>query len=305
MLASISAGTLKQYNTTYKNWWQFCHARGLNVYKASISDIIQFLTEKFEANAGYSSLNTARSALSLLMAEEIGNDNRMKRFFRGLYRLKPALRRYTESWNPGVVLKLLTSWGNNKELNLERLSKKLVTLLALATAQRVQTLSLIKLEDISILESKISIRITELIKTSVSTKTQTTIQLPYFNQNPVICPARALQTYIENTAELRDNEKYLLLTFKKPFKRASTQTFSRWIKWVLKESGIDTNKFKAHSTRHSATSTAKQAGVSIDVIRKTAGWSENSLTFAKFYDVPINNDVSPATFVEAVLNCDK
>lgn len=53
------------------------------------------------------------------------------------------------------------------------------------------------------------------------------------------------------------------------------------------DSGNDTNVFDACSTRHAATSTAKRKGISIDCIKKTAGWSENSRTFENFYDKPI------------------
>lgn len=80
------------------------------------------------------------------------------------------------------------------------------------------------------------------------------------------------------------------MTTKKPFRKTSTQTLSHWVKDVLKESGIDTLVFSAHSTRHASTSAAKRLGVDIEVIRKTAGWTKNSATFAKFYDRNIISD---------------
>lgn len=90
------------------------------------------------------------------------------------------------------------------------------------------------------------------------------------------------------TASLRpNNDDKLILTFKKPFKSASSQTIGRWIKQVLSESGIDTSVFSAHSTRHASTSAAQQAGVSADIIRRFAGWSDQSQVFANFYKRPI------------------
>ncbi|KAI8440715.1 hypothetical protein MSG28_009058 [Choristoneura fumiferana] len=71
---------------------------------------------------------------------------------------------------------------------------------------------------------------------------------------------------------------------KRPHRDATAQSISRWIKQVLAKSGVDVSIFSAHSTRHAATSTAAAAGVSIDVIRKTAGWTATSQTFAKFYN---------------------
>lgn len=90
------------------------------------------------------------------------------------------------------------------------------------------------------------------------------------------------------TSSLRsDNIDNLLLTYKKPHKRASSQSISRWINLTMAESGVDVSVFSAHSTRHASTSAVASAEVSIDLIRKTAGWSYSSQTFAKFYNRPV------------------
>lgn len=294
---------MKQYNTTYKSWWKFCDTHCQEPFLSSIPYIVAFLTEKFENGASYNTLNCHKSALSLLIGERVGTDDRIKRFLRGVFRLKPAMSRYTDTWNPSVVLNYLIKLQNSA-LNLEMLTKKLVTLLALATAQRVQTLSLIKLNDISVSDTKITIVISDLVKTSVTTKQHSVIDLPFYTREPNICPASTLQDYIRNTASIRNQETYLLITFKKPHHHASKQSISRWIKCTLADSGIDTSRFTAHSTRHSATSSASRAGVSLDVIRKTAGWSESSLTFARFYKLPVHDNNSSNTFVQSIFNLD-
>ncbi|CAD6241301.1 GSCOCG00002629001-RA-CDS, partial [Cotesia congregata] len=46
-------------------------------------------------------------------------------------------------------------------------------------------------------------------------------------------------------------------------------------------------KFTAHSTRHASTSRAYEKGVTIEEIKKVAGWSQHSQVFAKFYNQPI------------------
>ncbi|XP_073951901.1 uncharacterized protein [Choristoneura fumiferana] len=104
-------------------------------------------------------------------------------------------------------------------------------------------------------------------------------------RNPKICPATVLQDYISVTRKLRnDNTDRLLITVKRPHKNATAQSISRWLKQVLAESGVNVALFSGHSTRHAATSAAAAAGVSIEVIRKTAGWTSGSQTFAKFYN---------------------
>ncbi|CAH0723415.1 unnamed protein product, partial [Brenthis ino] len=150
---------------------------------------------------------------------------------------------------------------------MELLNKKLVTLLALCTAQRVQTLSLIKLNNINFYADGIKIIITDHIKTSAINRQQPLLWLPYFKSNLSICPASAIKDYISRTKSLRKtiNADNLILTSKKPYKPASSQSISRWIKQALSESGIDISVFGAHSTRHASTSSAKAAGVGIEI----------------------------------------
>lgn len=160
-------------------------------------------------------------------------------------------------------------------------------LLALCTAHRVQTLSLIKVDQIKIQSDGIKIVITNLIKTSGPGRDQPVLFLPKFRENINICPATALEDYLTKTKDIRMQNSNLFLTCIRPYKNATAQTISKWIKAVLSESGVDTTLFRAHSTRHASTSAANAAGVSIDIIRKTAGWTSSSYTFAKFYNRPI------------------
>lgn len=98
-----------------------------------------------------------------------------------------------------------------------------------------QTILLIRLDNITILNTKIIINISDLLKTSVSTIKPTSLDLPFYSQEPKICPASTLQDYIQNTVAIRYYEPYLLITFKKPYHRASKLTISRWIKCTLTE----------------------------------------------------------------------
>lgn len=92
----------------------------------------------------------------------------------------------------------------------------------------------------------------------------------------------------------------LFISIKKPHKEVSSQTLSRWIKKTLSDSGIDTTTFDAYSTRHASTSSAKRNGISIDVIKKAAGWTESSKTFALFYNRSLVKDKT--LFAKSVLS---
>lgn len=287
MVSSISQNTRSQYNGSLKQWWEFCIQNNSDFFNVNVSSLLEFLTTCFKKGSSYGTLNNHRSAISLISLNKVGEDMRVKRFFKGVFKLKPTFPRYDVTWNPSIVLDYLEKLQNNS-INLETLTKKLVMLLALSTGQRIQTLSLIRISNIKSFGDRIVISITNLIKTSGVGKMQPSLNLPYFHQRPGICPASTLQKYLSMTSTIRSNsEDRLFVTHKKPHKAASSQSIGRWIKQTLSDSGIDTSIFGAHSTRHASTSAASRAGLSVDVIRKTAGWSAQSAVFANFYNRPI------------------
>lgn len=283
---------MKQYSVSFRLWWQFCVTKDIDPLKGSSEIVMSFIAEQFNNGASYGTLNNHRSAISLLLNSNIGDDDRIKRIMKGAYRLKPSAPRYSSTWDPQLVLNHIAKWVPHTEISTSQLTKKLVMLLALCTAHRVQTFSLIKVDQIDIQSNGIKIVITNLIKTSGPGRETPILFLPRFRENINICPATALEDYLTKTKEIRDQNTNLFLTCKRPYKNATAQTISKWIKGVLSESGVNTTLFRAHSTRHAATSAANAAGVSIDTIRKTAGWSSSSYTFARFYNRPIvdNNE---------------
>ena len=74
----------------------------------------------------------------------------------------------------------------------------------------------------------------------------------------------------------------------KPHK--DTATLTRWIKEVLKLSGIDVTLFKAHSVRSASTSALYSRGANLSVILQMAYWS-NERTFNRFYNMRNNRSV--------------
>lgn len=287
MISSLAANTIKQYNTTFRLWWNYCLTNHINYLEASKAALILFLTKQFEDGASYGTLNSHRSAISLLLGNNIGSNEQVSRLLKGVFKCRPSIPKYNTIWDPQVVLDFLDKWFPHTNLSLCQLTKKLTTLLALCTAHRVQTLSLIKTNSIVVHQDQIIITISNLIKTSAINREQPTLVIPYFTDKPSICPAKCLEDYLEITKHIRNDSSNLFLTYKRPHKPVTSQTISRWIKNMLAESGVDVTKFSAHSTRHASTSAARASGVSLDAIRKTAGWTATSQTFAKFYNRPI------------------
>lgn len=297
-IASLTDSSLRQYNSSLRLWWMFCKRRNANYFDLDINMVLSFLVDLFKQGASYGVLNTARSALALLISPSIGQDFRIRRFLKGVFKLRPSLPKYKSVWDPSIVLRYLSTLVPNETIDLFMLAKKAVTLLALVTAHRVQTFSLIEIDNIVFSNDKMEIKVPLRIKTSSPRGFQPNLSFPFFNDKPGLCVARTLLGYLERTKGLRPGRSSkLFLTAKQPFKPASSQTLSRWIKDMLARSGIDTSRFTAHSTRHAATSAAARKGVSLDVIRSTAGWSDSSQMFAKFYNRPLVETKSVANAI--------
>lgn len=286
MLSSIAVSSWKQYNRSLKMWSNFCEAHHQDPYVGSTAQVIHFLQNELETStAKYGTFNSHRSALSLIMPD-LGGDKDIKRFLKGVARTRPAKPRYNSVWNPAVVVEYIQKFLS-EEVTFKNLSYKLITLLALTTAHRIHTLSLIKISDISFISSGVNIKISEPTKTSIQTGYYPFISFSWFKEEPRLCVVKSLSEYISFTEKFRNGEDHLFLTLNKPYKKASVNTLSRWIKGVLSKAGIDISIFGSHSTRHSASSAAWRAGVSLEEIRKAAGWSGQSKTFEKFYKRPL------------------
>lgn len=201
-------------------------------------NVLEFLTCQFNNGASYGTLNTHRSALAKLTGPELASDFRIKRFFKGIFGKRPPKPRYENTWDPSIVLDYIRNLLNNS-IPLETLTKKLVVLMALATGHRIQTLSLINIEYIVVKPNdKVEIRIVDRIKSTKLNKPHPYLILPFFKDDPEICVASVLLQYLEKTKDLRGSYQSLFITYKKPHHKASSQTISRWIKNILKESGL-------------------------------------------------------------------
>lgn len=165
----------------------------------------------------------------------------------------------------------------------------------------MQTLALIDVNNIEFHIDKILIKIPDLIKTSRVGSQQPVLILPYFQEKPQICPVETLNAYLNMTKSLRKNHSNLFVSLRKPHKKVTSETLSRWVKGTLQECGIDVSIFTAHSTRHATISKAHKLGVNIDIIRKTAGWSDSSNTFGRFYNRIIMEENQKVSFGRSLM----
>ena len=263
---------------------------------------INFLTELFDAGKSYSTINSARSALSQFVSitdehgsQDFGKHPLTVKFMRGVFKLRPTVSRHSETWDVRLVTAYLGSI-DSFSCSLKDLSLKCATLLAIASGQRVQTLAAVEVGGVvPAADGGVICKVDSVLKTSRPGFQQRHIHLCRYSADTSICPASCLAAYLEKTKLLRGDHSALFVSFVGPHKPVSAATLGRWISTTLRLAGVP-SCFSAHSTR--AASTSKAAGrIPIDAVLSAAGWT-NEQTFARFYNRPI----STLSFSEAVLS---
>ena len=282
--------TKKQYKVYLEKWIRFCKRKNKNELNRNTCIVLEFLQHMFSNNYSYSAINTARSALSTIFdSPPIGEHNMIKRFMKGVFNTKPNLPRYTRIWDVSTVLNYLEKCSPGKCLDLSQLTQKLVTLIALISGQRSQTIHSLDLNHMEMTKIYAKFHIQDLLKhNSQYNKMTNIVTLPAYPDNKKLCAVTYLKQYIERTKTFRNQESKLFLSTQAPHKAVSTNTISRWIKLTLTKSGINTDIYKAHSTRAASTSAAASI-LDINQILKAASWTKAE-TFGRFYNKPIEDE---------------
>ena len=278
--------TKKQYDTYLKKWTEFCESQKRTAHHSSIGLGLDFLYELHKKGLSYSAINTARSAISSFMSfnhVDFGNHKLVCRFMRGIFNLKPSIPRYLSIWDPDLVLHFLRRLSPCHRLSLKLLTLKVVTLLALLTVQRSQTLHALTLDCISFTDNCVQITVKSLLKTSRPNFHLSPIVFHRYHRHKKLCIYRYLTEYIHRTKSLRDKQEKLFISYQKPHHAITKSTVSRWICIVLRRSGINLDVFRAHSTR-AASASKSFTHVSLEKILAAGGWSTSS-SFLKHYNL--------------------
>ena len=284
-MGSWRTGTLKQYKTYLSRFVHFARHSNVDVRLANVKVVLDFLLDMYDQGYSYSAINTARSAVSMLTAaagrDNLGSHPLIKRFMKAVFNGRPALPRYQFVWDTDTVLDYLKQ-QDILSLSLKELSARLAILLALTSGQRCQTLHALDLRDASVSSVGVKFVVSSIVKHSRVNKPQPEIMVKPFTTEQKLCLFTTLSRYLTVTQTLRNNNTKLFISYIRPHRPITKDTFSRWIKWIMQLAGIDTSIFKAHSTRAAATSKAMAKDIPLETIMTAAGWNRTS-TFYKFY----------------------
>ena len=171
---------------------------------------------------------------------------------------------------------------NNALLSLKLLSYKLTLLLLLVSSQRGQTILNLSVDRMRIEENSIVFKMNRLLKHNQLGQPLDSVRFYKYTKDKKICVVRTIKRYVARTQSIRRGNNQLLLSYIGPHGPISGATLARWTMSVLNLAGIDTQRYKGHSTRGASASSAQAMGANLNAIMRTASWRD-SHSFAKLY----------------------
>lgn len=284
--------TKKVYTTYLKKWDKYCGNNDYDSIDPDKTNVTDFLVDMIHAGSKYKTVNLARCALSAALPGQtegtLGKEGMVCRVVKAANNWNPSEAKYNRFWDVGLVFSLFRNWGENTGLNRFELTLKTNMLLLLLTAQRGQTIWRLNISGLEIARDKLVFRLKHLLKHNRPGDPLDTLVVPAYPKDKVLCPLEVVKEYVKRTEKGRKGADQLLLITKPPFTPATRDTLSSWTKKTLMLAGINTNYFKAHSTRGAVTSKAKDLGIDTNVLLKQACWKSEE-TYGKYYHKKIES----------------
>ena len=259
-----------------------------------IANFLAYAAHTF--NLGQSAVAVYRSAVAKvhpgIAGMSIGHAPLVSQIVKGVGVAQPQRRarrpRYQATWDASIVLDFLTALPN---MPIENLLHKTLMFLALSTLTRVSSLANLSRKIVFRGEYAHIYYLPDFVEKSNERRF---VKVRAFVQHQAD-PIASLKLYLAQTAPLLPfglppEEAPLFVALRKPHKQVSSATIARWILSAMKRAGIDTNSFKAHSSRAAGAARAKLA-LSVPDILDLGGWAAAnglSRTFAIFYDKPLS-----------------
>lgn len=146
-----------------------------------------------------------RSAVSMthepVEGVPLGQHPLVTRLMKGVSNSRPLCPRYASIWDVDVVLKYLLTLGENKDLSLKTLSKKLVLLLALTDASRCSELHALDLRFRVFKPEGVFFTLSSLTKKRKAGEAPRTLFFGAFPENAKLCVVQCLRHYEKVTEE--------------------------------------------------------------------------------------------------------
>ena len=284
--------TIKQYQSYWYRFKNWCDPRGINSGNLSVNMFCKFFVSLFDSGLSASTLKFARSAINFFLREshsDIIDSAIVSRLLKSFERTRPTVPRYAVTWDVNKVLCMLKSWYPYTGMSLKRLTLKTCMLVALASSDRAQTLQQMRHDRCVISARGVEFPIFSRLKTTRHLRKARVVSCPRM-PDPSLDVAECVTTYMTRCFKFRyravkkrlPKPTQLFLSYKTGLPVARN-TISRWLTDVMFRAGIDTTYFTGHSTRVASVSKAKRRGANPNQLILQGDWT-NVTTFHDHYD---------------------
>lgn len=300
--------SLAVYQSKWSVFQSWCNRRKIDPFASPSAVVADFLLEKFKAGLACSTLAGYRTAIAKTLLPrtgvDLGADADLSALLRNFQVERPVSRNSVPDWDLSLVLNKLSAppFEPLEDAPLKLLTWKTVFLVALASGKRRSEIHALDggrvswREDFSVV--KLRVIPSFLAKTQLATSPPLSFSVPALapslgpdmDQDLLLCPVRALRSYLDRTKKLRKGRKLLFLSYKKGFKSdICSATISFWIKKCIRTcydladlpSGTSF-KVRAHDVRALAASLAYLGRTPLERVLEACTWSSPN-TFTSFY----------------------
>ena len=193
--SSWRGSTESQYSSNWNSWLKWTASEGISPTSPSLSQIMEYFSYLYYVlKREYRTINTHRSALSSTLTPidgfPIGQHPLIIRQLKGIFNLRPPQITLFPTWSVKNVLDMLEKWGPSSILCFKLLTYRTVMLLALSSAKRSASLSLLIVKEgyLELGEQKIVLQPCGLEKHSRPGFEGGPIEIEAFTASINICP---------------------------------------------------------------------------------------------------------------------
>ena len=242
--------SISSYESHWPQWAGWCGKREIDPFRCSLKVCFRLFIYYSEPLDG---LPIGQSPLACSLLSSAYNQKPPSQNTHSFGMLKKSF----------CYLKLLPA----DNLSDKELTFKLTVMLVLTATSRCSEISYLNINFMAKTEGNYIFSSDTLTKAYCRSKSQPTLSFQEFEHDKSFCVFSQFDTYIERSESWRQGQQngQLLSSFVEPHNGVVKSTKSRWIKKALKQSGINVERFEAHSARFVFSSKAQMSGLRVEV----------------------------------------
>lgn len=242
--------TTSIYDAKWRIFAQWCMSNSIDPTKITSPELVEFLLFLFEIKKlKPSTIRGYRSSISQTLCyfgKDFSNDQALSNLLNSFSLERPVCRTLTPKWNLSLVLDFLSHvpFEPLSNISIKNLTLKTVFLVALASARRVSELHAFSIDDSCFrISSSEVILATEpgfLAKNQLPGRAPPPVCIKALTnihperESKVLCPVRAINSYLKATEPFRRGRKRLFLSLQKGKDSITKNTVANWIASVIK-----------------------------------------------------------------------